>query len=119
MEIYIERKDDSFTSDQLKECLENAYSWDKSIVLEIRQERLQGLKTVDPTVLVAICSGASVIFGSLVTGILQIIQKSSKEEIELETSEGLIIKIKAKNAMAKLEEVIKLTNVINLRKIKL
>jgi len=108
MRISIVRSDDTFTSQGLKEHLEGLPDWDSSIGLEIRQEQRLRLKTVDPTVLVAILTMSGTALGALITGLLQIVQDRHREKIILVTKDGLRIEVEARHAQDKIPEIIKL-----------
>lgn len=106
MELIIIRRDDTWTSNELKDALEQLPNWDSSVELEIRSQQ-QHLRTIDPTVLVAGFTMAGTVLGALIGGLLQIIQ-SNKEKIVLVSKNGLHIEIEARHAQKKLPELIKL-----------
>ncbi len=119
MEITIVRSDDTFTSQELKECLERLPDFDNSTTLEIRREQRLLLKMVDPTVLVAIFTMTGTAMGALITGILQIIQGKHKERIVLVTKDGLRIEIEARHAIDKIPELIKLLQSMEVQTIRI
>lgn len=118
-ELRILRTDNSITSQEIVALLENMPEWDPSVVLEVRQEPHEALRTLDPTVVVALVTMTGTALGALVTGLLQIAQAISREKIVLETKDGLHIEIEARNARKRIPELIKLVKSMEIERIRL
>lgn len=108
MEIMIVRKDDTFSSQSVKEALERQPDWDHSISLEVRLVQGLKLRSIDPTVLVAIVSAAGSMVGNLIVSLLQLVRQRGMEKIVLEFVDGRRIEIEAKDATKVLPELIKM-----------
>lgn len=119
MEILIVRRDDTLSSKELKDRLENLPDWDNSIKLEIKDIQSIRLRSVDPTVLVAICGMAGGALGALITGILKVksAKESIREKVVLVTKDGLRIEIESRNALEKIPELIKLVKLMEIKRI--
>jgi hypothetical protein len=117
MEIMIVRKDDTFTSQAVKAALERQPDWDRSISLEVRSVQGLRLRSIDPTVLVAIVSAAGSIVGNLIVALLQLVRQRGLEKVVLEFGDKRRIEIEAKEATKVLPELIKMLESAELKRI--
>jgi len=108
MNINIKRSDDTLTSKELKRKLEELPEWHNLIKVEIQNEKSISLKSVDPSVLVAICTATGTALGVLIGGLTKIALATFKEKITIVLKDGSRIEIEARHATNKMPEIIKL-----------
>lgn len=106
-EIHIAINPQIMSAEELKEHLSSrADLTSGELVLETRKSpvRLRGL---DPTVLVAIIGTLGTGFGALLTGLLQVAQKSKEKKIVMQTKSGQRLEFPADVPQERIDHLIK------------
>lgn len=106
IEIQIAVNPNIISADDLREYLISQELWPEvGASLEAKKSSLK-FRGLDPTILVALIGALGTGFGALLTGLLQIAQKSAEKKIILQTKDGERLEIPADTPHEKIEQLI-------------